>query len=249
MQVKIEPDRILCNFLRRRISDVNSSRSGQWIYTDFPRVASLGDASFPRIGITILSESEEPCGIYDDTQYGTVTLQLDIVTKKDLSFSQTVTNEAVGTVSSSINSDRLTLDYIPKDSTITIYHNAVAYVTCTKKALDSNFTAPASMAADVIEYSEGSGNLNLNATDVTGDDGEAITATYTFVLEGKKCCQHLARRVKEAIVTYWRTDDTLKGLFYPQFIRNEPTPIDEDLGIYRQVMEIRFNAFNVGRGL
>jgi hypothetical protein len=245
---KIEPDRILTNFLRTNLTDPNASRSGNWIYPDFPRVASLGDTSFPRVGITVLTESSDYLAINDNNQYHSITFQIDVVTKKDLIVTRTVTDEAMGSVGSGINSNRLTYDFIPTSVT-NIKHAGTGYGTVTNKGTNALFTSPAGMAGDVIEWSTSTGDLNLNATDVTADDGEAITSTYTIAMEGKKCVQHVAREIIKELRNNWRTDTTLNGLMYPEFISNNPIPIDEELGIYRQTLEISFKAINIGEGL
>lgn len=246
-KVKIEPDRILTNFLRANLTDINSSRSGQWIYPDFPRIQDLGNNSFPRIGITILDEFSAMMGLSDFTQFHTITFQIDVVAKKDEVYTLTVTDEAMGTVSSTFNSNRLTYDYVP--STVTnIKHDGTEYGTVTMKNTNGDFSTPAGMAGDLIEWSFSTGDLNLNSIDVTADDGEAITSTYTVALEGKKAVQHLARRVWKQIRNNPRDLD-LNGLFAPSLISINPIPLDEELGIYRQTLEVRFNAFNIGEGL
>jgi len=247
-RTKIEPDRILTNFLRVNLDDVNASRSGNWIYPDFPRVASLGDAQFPRVGITIISESAEFMEINGDNNYHTVSFQIDIVSKKDLIHTLTVTSEALGTVSSAINSNRFTFDFVPTAISFLGYPGDT-YGTVTQKATNEDFTTPAAMAADVIEWAFSTGELNLNATDVIADDGRAMIATYTVAMDGKKACQHLARQIWKEIRNNWRTDMQPRGLFAPKLLANNPIPLDEELDLYRQTIEIQFNAFNIGEGL
>ncbi len=247
-KAKIEPDRIITNFLRNNLTDPNGSRSGQWIYPDFPRVQGLGDNSFPRIGITLLSESSEYMGINDDAQFETIIVQIDVFAKKGNGQSVTISDEAIGTVSSSFNSNRLTYEYVPSSVT-NIKHNAVSYGTVTKQNTNTDFSTPAGMSGDVIEWAESTGDLNLNATDVTADDGEAITSTSVIYLEGKKMCQYLAREIVKAFRGSWRTDTTLNGLFYPIKVNNFPQPLDEELGVFRQTLEYQFRAFNAGEGL
>jgi len=247
-KIKIGPDEILTNFLRTKLTDINSSRSGQWIYPDFPRVKSLGDTSFPRIGITILSEGSDSLGIFDDNQRHEITLQIDCVTKKDLLFSRTITDEAVGTISSTVNTNRLVLDFRP--TTVTnVKHNGTGFGTVNIKATDTLFTTPASLTADIVEVSFSTGNLNFSSADVTSYDGEAITSTYVLALEGKKQVQYLAREVWKAIRNNWRTHSDFEGLHYPILISNTSNPLDESLDIYRQTLEISFVMYNIGEGL
>jgi hypothetical protein len=246
---KQEADRILVNFLRNTITDIQTSRGGaQWIYPDFPRVQSIGDNQFPRIGITLIDESSQSMGIFDDTQFETITFQIDIVTKKGIKYAVTTTDEAMGTITSSVNSNRLTYEYIPNTVT-NIKHAGSAFGTVTVQDTDSDFTAPGSLAAGTVEWSYSTGNLNFSAADVTSYDTQAVTSTSILQLEGKKACQYLAREVVKAIRGSWRTDETLNGLFYPLKVSNVPIPFDEDLGIFRQTLEYQFRAFNAGEGL
>jgi len=245
---KIEPDRILVNFLRVNLTDVNPSRSGNWIYPDFPRVASLGNAQFPRVGVTILSETAEYMGIFDDTQLHTLLLQIDVVAKKDIGINYTVTDEAIGSISSGVNSNRLTYNFVPNTVT-NIKHDGTSYGTVTEVTTDESFTTPGSLSADTVEFSYATGALNFSSADVSSHDGEAITSTYVVKLEGKKAAQHLARQIWKEIRNNWRADLQPRGLFYPELLGNNPIPIDEELGLYRQSMEIKVKIFNVGEGI
>lgn len=244
-KAKIEPVRTMVNFLRNRLSDVNSSRSGQWILPEFPRITGLGDAHFPRIGIITLSESSKAMSMFENNRYETITFQIDVIAKKDQVHTLTVTDEALGTISSGVNSNRLVYNYIPYSVT-NIKHNTTAYGTVTQRATDSAFTTP---SAGTVEYSYSTGNLNFSSTDVTGHDGQSITSTYAVKLEGQSLVNYYAREIDKAIQNYWRTDVTINGLFYPVKINNSHFPLDEVLGIYRQVLEFQFNAFNLGEGL
>jgi|TARA_Y100000034_G_scaffold95237_1_gene115581 hypothetical protein len=247
-QIKIEPERILVNFLRAALTDVNGSRSGQWIYDDFPRIESLGDASFPRISVTKLTESGESMGIFDDTQYENITFQIDVWAKKDHLHTVTVTDEALGTMSASANSNRMVYNYVP--TTVTnIKHDGTLYGTVTRQVTDDSFTTPGSLSVDEVEWSFSTGNLNFSATDVSGDDGEAITSTYTYVLEGEKCVKHISRELIKAIRNNWRTHASLKGLFYPLKISSNSGGYMEEYGVYRWIIEYQFRAFNAGEGL
>jgi hypothetical protein len=187
-------------------------------------------------------------GLFDDTQYETVNFQIDVVTKKDQLHTLTITDEALGTMASNSNSDRMTFDFVPASVT-NIQHDGVSYGIVTRVNTDADFTTPASLATDTVEYSASTGNLNFSAGDISGDVGEAITSTYTVALEGKKAAQHIARNIVKEIRANWRTDTTISGLFYPNKISNNPIPIDEDLGLFRQTLEYQFNAYNLGEDI
>jgi hypothetical protein len=245
MAIKIEPERIFRNFLASSMTDINSSRSGQWIFDDFPRVESLGDNQFPRIGITKLDESSVPMGLYDDTQWETIPLQIDIITKKDLSFSVTTTDEALGTIS---NNPRLTYEYAPNTVT-NIKHNGVAFGTVNSVDSDDDFTDPSALAAGTVEWSKSTGNLNFSSDDLTNLAGQSITSTSVLFLEGEKQVKYLARELIKTVRNNWRTDTNFTGLYNPIKISNRPIPFDEDLNIFRRVVEYRVSAINAGEGL
>jgi len=248
MKTKIEPSRILVNFLRANITDINSGRSGQWIVDHLVRYDNLGDAEFPRISITPLTESSEPLGMFDDNQWETITFQIDVVIKADQKLNVTETDEALGTMSLTVNSDRFTFNHVP-NSVTNIKHNGTAFGTVTAKNTDSVFTAPASLAAGTVEYSLSTGNLNFSSADVASYDGQAITSTYVIVLEGRKQGRYLAREIVKSIRTNWRTDATIKGLMYPLKISNNAIVFEEEFGFFRQMLEYQFRAFNAGEGL
>lgn len=247
-KIKIEPDKIFVNFLRQNLTDINSSRTTNWIYPDFPRIQDLGNGSFPRIGVTILSENASWLGVYDDNTRHTVALQIDVITKKEQNYTLTVTDESSGSVSSTINSNRLSFEFIPNTVT-NIKHDGSAYSTVTSVAANENFSTPSTMGSGTVEYARSTGELNLNSADVSSHDGQDLTVSYTVNLEGKKACQHLARQIWKKIRTLWRTDLTPRGLYYPNLIANEPVPLDEELGIYRQMIEIEVQQYNIGEGL
>lgn len=246
MGTNIEPDKIMTNFLRAKLTDVNGSRSGQWIFPDFPRYEDLGDNSFPRIGITIINSSSTSMGIFDDTQWENITLQIDIFAKKEKIYSVTKTDESLGVIS---NSPRLTYKYIPTSIT-NIKHNGTAFSgSITRKTTNSVFTTPSSLSAGDVEYSASTGDLNFSSSDLISYSGQTITSTYIIKLEGKAVCQYLAREVIKAVRGSWRTDSTFNGLFYPVLLNNVPIPFDEEFGVFRQTVEYKLNAINLGEGL
>ena len=247
-KTKIEPINVVKNFLRSNLSDPNSSRSGQWIYPDFPRVKDLGNASFPRVGIVTLTESGRSMGLFDDNSEDTINLQIDVISKKGQFYSVTVTDEALGTLASGSNSDRFTFDFVP-DTVTNIKHDGSAYGTVNIVATDSAFTAPASLSAGTVEVSFSTGNVNFSAADISSHDGEAITTTYVYGLEGKQCSDKIARDIVKTFKNSWRTDSTFEGLFYPVKISSNPLPFDDSLGIFRRTMQYSVKTFNSGEGL
>jgi hypothetical protein len=246
-KAKREPEQILTNFLKNNLTDVNTSRSGQWVFPDFPLFENLGNDNFPRVGITKISEGADHLGMFDNDQWYTVNLQIDIVTKKDQGFTITVTDEALGTMSSTVNADRFTYDFVP-NSVTNVKHAGTAYGTVTSIAVNSLFTSPGSLSAGTVEYSRSTGDLNFSSADVSSHDAEAITSTYTVFLSNRKLAQWVGREVINKVRTLWRTDATMNGLEYPVLVANSTIPIDEVHGVFRQTIEYRFNAFNLREG-
>ena len=248
-KVKIAPNTIVRNFLRGRLTDINPARSGQWIFDDPPRLEDLGDTSFPRISIIIIDQSGESLGIFNDNSFDTALLQVDCWVKKSNVYTRSVTSEALGTMGSTVNSDRFTTEFIPTTN-IDIKHDGTSYGTITVVNTDADFTVPGSLAADEVEISKSTGNLNFSSSDVTSHDGEAITVDYDVKLEGEEAAKHLAMEVVKAIRSNWRTDGNFSGLFYPVRLSGPvPIPLDQDLGVYRYTVDYQVRGFNMGEGL
>ena len=242
---KIKPSRILRNFLRKNMTDPNSGRSSYWIYDDYPLSEDKG---FPLISITTISESSNPMGLYDDTQYGTVTLQVDVLSKNDEIHTITTTDESIGDVSSGVNSNRLTFEYVPYSVT-NVKHDGTGFGTVTAKNTNSDFTSPASLTAGIIEWSKSTGDLNMSSADVTSYDGESITSTSVLKASNLFLSTYLGVEVYKLIKNNWRTDTTLNGLFNPRFLNQSPLPFEESLGCFRYVLEIQFNVINPHEGV
>ena len=113
----------------------------------------------------------------------------------------------------------------------------------------TDFSTAGSMSAGSVEVSKSTGELNFSSLDLTSYSGEAITSTSVINLEGEYLTKYLARQVISAIRNYWRTDVTFKPLFYPQIIQNIPVNNDEDLGVYRRMIELRVQMFNIWEGI
>ena len=245
MTNKYNPSRVFVNFLRKNLTDLNSSRSGNWIFADFPRVADLGDSSFPRVGITKINDYSSYTGIYDNTMFDTVDFQIDIVAKKDVGYTLTTTDESLGTIS---NNPRLYYDEIPT-SISNIKHAGTSFGTITAVNTDSDFTSPASLSAGTVEWSKSTGNLNFSSADLTSYSGQAITSTYSAFYEGAKATEFIAKDIIKKVRTSWRTDSTFKPLFYPVKINDTPMPFDEANRVFRRTIEYRVRMYNSMEGI
>lgn len=242
-----EPESIITSFLRNNLTDLNTSRSGQWVMPQFPETFPASLSKYPVISVHLLSESGEAMGLNDDDFWNNITLQIDVWCKRGQILSKTVTDEAVGTIS---NSPRLSFDYVPNDATLpvsNIKHDSTGFGTLTKKAHDDDFTSPASLSAGIVEWSVATGNLNFSSADLTSYSGEAITATYTLKLSNASLARWHAREIISKMRGVWRTDLSTKGVvFRPVLISNSPVPFEEEMGMYRRMLEFKHTQLNAG---
>lgn len=91
---------------------------------------------------------------------------------------------------------------------------------------ESNFRSSISLQIEVIAYKD------------------MITEINDDSYEGQQLCDYLARRIVNALKT-WRTK------YYPaldsfDLVDSFPGKWDEDYGVFKRVMEVRFKGFNVG---
>ncbi len=80
-----EPDIIIRDFLRTRLTDPNSSRitSTPYVVDDWPFQTELTTNHFPRISIINQFESGKPFGIGSTNVLSTARLQIDVWVKRD----------------------------------------------------------------------------------------------------------------------------------------------------------------------
>jgi hypothetical protein len=64
-------------------------------------------------------------------------------------------------------------------------------------------------------------------------------------LEGPIVAQYMARELVKVLKYQWRSN-IINALFTPEIGNNIPIPFDESRGIYRRMIEVKFNAFNAG---
>lgn len=233
-----EPERYLVNFLREQLTDLNSSRSGQWIFEDFP-IVSLSNSSYPRISVSKISESGTPLGIYDDNTYDSFVFQIDVFVKKDIVYTLAVTSETVGLIATG-----LSLDYVPTTVT-SIEHDSTPFATVIFVNTDADFSTP---LPNTVQVSRSSGNLNFNSADITTYAGETITATYDVSLSNDKAAKWIAREVVDTMRREWRSNQLVLGrLFYPRVTQNINQPFDEVRRSFRRTITCEWNLLNEGR--
>lgn len=234
----IEPERRLVNFLRNQLIDLNTSRTGQWIYEDFP-ITTLSDDSYPRVTVTKITESGEPLGIFIDDTFDNILFQIDVFVKKDIVYSYTVSNESVGEISND-----LSLDYVPTTVTA-IAHDAVAFATVTFVATDDDFTTP---LPNTVQVSRSSGNLRFNSTDLTTYAGETITASYVVKLSNDNAAKWIARDIVNNMRQEWRSNRGVLGqMFYPIVQQNFNNGFDESRRSFRRTITCEWNVINAGQ--
>ena len=233
----IEPERLLVNFLRQELTDLNTSRTGQWIYEDFP-IETLSDESYPRVTVTKITESGEPLGIYDDNTLDSILFQIDVFVKKDIVYTYTVTGESVGEISND-----LSLDYVPT-TVSSIAHDGTPFSTVTFVASDSDFTAP---SVDEVQVSRSSGNLRFNATDLTSYAGETITASYNLKLSNDNASKWIARNIVNSMRRSWRNNRSVLGyMFNPVVQQNFNNGFEENRRSFRRTITCEWLVFDAG---
>lgn len=235
-----EPEKILVGLLRNNVTDLNGSRSGQWIFPFIPEEFPSSLTKYPIVSCVCVNEDGEQEGLFDTDYWNNFSVQIDVFCRKHHLLTKTVTDEAVGTIA---NSPRISLDYIPTSIT-NIKHGGAEFTSVTAVSHDDDFTDP---TAGTCQYSLATGNLNFNSTNITTYAGQAITATYDIVLEGSNLARWVARDIIKQIRTVTKTDlSTSNVIYYPKLINNSVAPFDELNQIHRRIIEFRFNAENIG---
>lgn len=248
MASRLEPHYELRNFLRKNITDINSTvHTGaniNWIFGDEPSGEQISTDIYPRILIKQIARDKKPLGLRDTTTFGNVTLQIDITCSKDTGIlTITSTSESIGTIS---NSPRLNFDHIP-NSVTNIKHDGTSFGTVTAVRNDDSFTSPASLAAGTVQYSRETGNLNFSSADLTSYSGQTITSTYVLSLDSEMAVKYLANEIERDIFDLWYTDTSIGGLLDPEIISSQILPFRIDARISRYMIEIKFKEFDMGR--
>jgi len=91
--------------------------------------------------------------------------------------------------------------------------------------------------------------LNMSSADVSSYNTQSLTSTSVIKLSNLFLCSYLAREIYKLIKNNWRTDTSLNGLFNPLLINSSPFPFDEDLSVFRHVMEYNFKIINPHEGI
>lgn len=78
-----EPIIIVQDLLRDQLNDYNTSRSGNWIYPDFPNV-NLGNDSYPRVSVTDSDEPAKKMSIGTKNELQTVDIDVNVWVKSGL---------------------------------------------------------------------------------------------------------------------------------------------------------------------
>jgi hypothetical protein len=78
-----EPDILVRDLLRNRLTDPNSSRVGEYVVEDFPWETSLTINNFPRVSVMEQFDSSRPFGLGSTNAIVSDRLQLDIWVKPD----------------------------------------------------------------------------------------------------------------------------------------------------------------------
>lgn len=246
MSSRLEPHYEYRNFLRNNLTDPNSSNRGgaNWIYADWPNPKIIANNTYPLVIVTKINESGSIIGIGSNNTYDNITLQIDVVSNKEVGIlSITNTDESIGVIS---NSPRISFDEVPNTVT-NVKHTVTSFGTVTVKNNDSGFTSPGSLSAGTVEWSRETGNLNFSTSDLSSMSGETITSTYVQNMDHEMVVKFIAREIIRDTRSNWRTDSTIGELIIPNKIGG-PTlfPFDEEVGQSRCMVEYGFKRFNTG---
>ena len=78
-----EPVIIVQDILRDQLYDYNTSRSGNWIYPDFPNV-SLSNDSYPRVSVTDSDEPAKRMSVGTSNEMQTVDIDVNVWVKSGI---------------------------------------------------------------------------------------------------------------------------------------------------------------------
>lgn len=78
-----EPVIIVQDLLRDQLYDYNTSRSGNWIYPDFPNV-SLSNDSYPRVSVTDSDEPAKRMSVGTSNEMQTVDIDVNVWVKSGI---------------------------------------------------------------------------------------------------------------------------------------------------------------------
>lgn len=237
----LEPKTLVRNFLRNKLTDHNTNRTGDnWVYDDWPH-DTLAPNSFPRVAVRAIGESGELIGLSDDDTWDEIIIQIDVLVHSMTDvISITHTDEAVGII---LNTPRINLDY-PAASVTNVKHNTTPFGTVNAAVNDSDFT---STGTGVMEWSKSTSNLNFSTADLSSYTGQSITSTYVESLEGEQLAMRVGREVAVAIRSQWRSNAFLNDLKIPVKISG-PRVIEfgKPEGWHRVMLEYRWKGHNSG---
>jgi hypothetical protein len=78
-----EPIIIVQDLLRSNLYDYNTSRTGEWIYPDFPNV-NLSNSSYPRVSVTDADEPASKVAIGSKKEKQTIDIDVNVWVKSEV---------------------------------------------------------------------------------------------------------------------------------------------------------------------
>lgn len=78
-----EPIIIVQDLLREKLHDYNTSRSGNWIYPDFPNV-TLSNDSYPRVSVTDADEPAKRMSVGTSNEMQTIDIDVNVWVKSGI---------------------------------------------------------------------------------------------------------------------------------------------------------------------
>lgn len=235
---RVFPPEFISGILRAEITDVNTSRSSNWIYPDKPRLLqiSANRNNFPRVGIVEMRppSTVRELGIGGTETEDEVTLGINVYTVKEQLLTVTSTSQSFTfDVEDSDLSVQLTVEPITT-ATVTGTVGGVAYTFIKEQdyiLIDNNSDG----RYDGIQWTTDGDKP---------DDETSFTVTGIRQLAGEDLSRHLAHTIHMYLRDNWR-DDIAPTLYGYQKLDMNTVP-ELDGTIARTELRVKFSGINIG---
>ena len=221
--------------LRQNLTDYNltnrSATFGQYIYADAPMISKLlkNKNNFPRISVQNISQStsEDMSFSCSDTE-DSVNIKINVWSVRDLICEIQRTTDETHTYTSTTSTYPLT--NIPTSNIISIF----------PFIKNTDFILADSTGDGLYDSVEWIGNHPVN--------GENFNITYTRMASAAELCRIISMDIHKYIRENWRLWDGLP-LYNYVLTANNPISFDENIGIFRQELQMSFRGINIGESV
>ena len=218
------------------LTDYNSSgrgsQFGNWIYPDQPLIVKLlkNSSNFPRISVESLSHnSVSEMGMSDPNHLENDTLKINIWSVRDLVC--TVKSTANETIAYDELVDTYLLTNLPTSEITAVDDGTTTFI----KGTDYNLI-------------DDDGDGFFDSIEWLGADTPANGADFYVDYKRSAAGSELVRLLAQDVNAYLRTwrDWTEKIVWSYSLVSSVPVPYDEQYGIFRHEIVVRFEGINIG---